>query len=162
MKRYLVPPGAFLLGTSLIAGAYFAIFTALQGWDYAYGQFSSNRAYVIPIWLAFGVQAAIYAVLRFRLLVPNASSAHGGALLGTSGGTSITTMVACCLHHIADVLPILGISVAATFHKRYQRPFMRLSLALNLSAIAVMPAVRHREWRRLLPSLKFHPALEMK
>lgn len=160
MKRYLIPTSAFLLGSSLIAAAYFGLLSWAQGWDYAYGQFLTNRAYVIPIWLAFGLQAALYSVLRFRLFVPASSSAHGGAMLGTSGGTSITSMVACCLHHVADVLPILGLSAAATFLTRYQRPFMRLSLAINVAAILVMLAVLYREWRRYQPVQQLESTLE--
>lgn len=162
MKRYLIPAAAFLLGAGSIAAAYFGIFTWLQSWDYARGQFSANSAYVVPIWVAFGLQAAIYSVLRFRLFVPTSATAHGGAMLGTSGGTSITTMVACCLHHAADVLPVLGISAAATFLARYQRPFMRLSLVINLIAISVMVVVLYREWKRVHPSADLEPALEVK
>ena len=51
--------------------------------------------------------------------------------MGTSGGTSVTAMVACCLHHVTDVLPILGLSAAATFLTRYQRPFMLIGLGMN-------------------------------
>lgn len=162
MKRYLIPVSAFLLGSSLIAAAYFGLLSWAQGWDYAFGQFSTNRAYVIPIWLAFGLQAALYSVLRFRLFIPSSSTAHGGAMLGTSGGTSITTMVACCLHHVADVLPILGLSAAATFLTRYQRPFMRLSLAINLVAILVMLAILYREWRRHQPVQQLATVLELR
>ncbi len=162
MRRYLIPVTAFFIGASLIAGAYSGIFTWLQGWDYAKAQFSANRGYVVPIWIAFGVQAAIYSVLRFRLLVPMGSTAHGGAMLGTTGGTSVTTMVACCLHHVADVLPILGISAVATFLARYQRPFMRLSLAINLIAITLMVSILYREWHRLRSPAELEHALEMK
>ncbi len=161
MKRYLIPAAAFLLGGGLIAAAYFGFFTWLQSWDYARGQFSANSAYVVPIWLAFGLQAAIYSVLRFRLLVPSGLTAHGGTMLGTSGGTSLTTMVACCLHHATDVLPVLGISAAATFLARYQRPFMRLSLVINLIAISVMAVALYREWKRFHASPNVEPALEM-
>lgn len=162
MKRYLIPLSAFLLGTSLIAGAYFAIFIWLQGWDYAYGQFASNRAYVIPIWLAFGAQSAIYSILRFRLFLASSSTGHGGALLGTSGGTSVTTMVACCLHHAADVLPVLGLSAAAAFLTRYQRPFMLASLGLNLVGIVTMLVVLYRAWQHHQPVLQYEHALEVK
>ena len=154
MKRYLIPVSAFLLGSSLIAAVYFGLLAWAQGWDYAYGQFSTNRAYVIPIWLAFGLQAAIYSVLRFRLFLPSASTAHGGAMLGTSGGTSITTMVACCLHHVADVLPILGLSAAATFLTRYQRPFMLIGLVMNVIGIIAMLFVLYRERQKLQPALE--------
>lgn len=162
VRRYLIPIVAFVLGVGLIAGAYFGIFTWLQGWDYARGQFLSNTAYVLPIWLAFGAQAAVYSILRFRLFLPTSSTGHGGAFLGTSGGTSITTMVACCLHHVVDVLPILGISAAATFLIRYQRTLMRVSLSINLVGIVVMLVVLYRAWDRSRPGAEFEPALEMK
>ncbi len=162
VRRYLIPIAAFVLGVGVIMGAYFGIFTWLQGWDYARGQFLSNTAYVVPIWLTFGVQAAVYSVLRFRLFLPISSSGHGGALLGTSGGTSITTLVACCLHHVGDVLPILGVSAAATFLIRYQRPLMRVSLGINLVGVGIMLLVLYRAWERNRPSQEFEPALEMK
>src|SRR5512142_861194 len=155
VRRYLIPIVAFVLGVGLIAGAYFGIFTWLQGWDYARGQFLSNTAYVLPIWLAFGAQAAVYSILRFRLFLPTSSTGHGGAFLGTSGGTSITTMVACCLHHVVDVLPILGISAAATFLIRYQRPLLRVSLGINLVGIVIMLVVLCRAWNRTRPSPEF-------
>ncbi len=161
-RRYLIPLSAFVLGTGLIAGAYFGIFTWLQGWDYAQSQFRSNTAYVVPIWLAFGVQSAIYSILRFRLFLPTSSVGHGGAMLGTNGSTSVITMAACCLHHVADVLPILGLSAAAAFLIRYQRPFMRVSLGLNLVGIAIMLVVLYRAWRMHYPSQGIEPALEVK
>lgn len=160
MKRILIPLAAFLLGVGLMAGAFFGIFTALQGWEFAAGQFASNRDYVIPIWLAFGVQAAIYSVLRFRLFLPAHSTVHGGALLGTSGGASVTTMVACCVHHVADVLPVLGVSAATMFLTRYQRPLMRISLGLNLLGILIMLIVLYRACRDLQPAPDLDPVLE--
>lgn len=162
MRRYLIPSAAFLLGASFIAGIYFGIITWAQGWDYAASQFSLNRWYVIPIWVAFGVQAALYAILRFRLFVPTTSTSHTGALMGTSGGTSVTAMVACCLHHVTDVLPILGVSAAATFLTRYQRPFMVVGLATEIVGILVMLTILYRERKNLHPLQTFQPILETK
>ena len=162
MKRYLIPLGAFLLGSTLIASIYFGILTWAQGWDYASSQFSLNRWYVVPIWIAFGVQAALYAILRFRLFIPITSTSHTGALMGTSGGTSVTAMVACCLHHVTDVLPILGLSAAATFLTRYQHPFMLVGLGMETIGIIVMLVVLYRERKKLHPIQTFQPILETK
>jgi len=162
MKRYLIPLAAFLLGSTIIAGIYFGILTWAQGWDYAANQFSLNRWYVVPIWIAFGIQAALYAILRFRLFVPTTSTSHTGALMGTSGGTSVTAMVACCLHHVTDVLPILGLSAAATFLTRYQRPFMLVGLGTEVIGIIIMFVVLYRERKKLQPIQKFQPVLETK
>jgi hypothetical protein len=162
MKRYLIPISAFLLGSAFIAGIYFGIITWAQGWDYAASQFSLHRWYVLPIWIAFGVQAALYTILRFRLFVPTTSTSHTGALMGTSGGTSVTAMVACCLHHVTDVLPILGVSAAATFLTRYQRPFMLVGLATEIIGIIVMLMILDRERKKLHPVQTFQPVLETK
>lgn len=160
MKRYLIPLAAFFLGSLLIAGVYFGILIWAQGRDSALSLFLSNRWYVIPIWISFGIQAALYSILRFRLFVPTTSAAHTGAVMGTSGGTSVTAMVACCLHHVTDVLPVLGLSAAATFLTRYQRPFMLVGLGMNMIGIIVMLVVLYRERKKLQPIQKLQPVLE--
>ena len=154
MKRILIPFSAFLLGSTFIASFYIGILTWAQGWDYASSQFARDRWYIIPIILGFGVQAALYSILRFRLFVP-VTSLHGtGTMMGASGGTSATAMVACCIHHVTDVLPILGLSAAASFLTRYQRPFMLVGLAMNLIGIGAMLFVLYRERQKLQPVLQ--------
>lgn len=153
MKRILIPLATFLLGSVFIASFYLGILTWAQGWDYASSQFARDRWYVIPIILGFGVQAALYSILRFRLFIPVASTGYAGSMMGASGGTSATAMVACCIHHVTDVLPILGLSAAASFLTRYQRPFMLIGLAMNLIGIGVMLFVLYRERQKLQPVL---------
>lgn len=153
VKRRLIPPAAFLLGSALIAFFYIGTLTWAQGWDFASSQFMRDRWYVLPIIVGFGIQAALYAILRFRLFVPNTSTGHAGAFMGTSGGTSATAMVACCVHHITDVFPILGLGAAAGFLTRYQRPFMLVGLAMNLIGIGVMLHVLYRERQKLQPAV---------
>ncbi len=149
MKRYLIPIVAFIFGTTFIAGIYFGILTWAQGWEYASKQFLLNRWYVVPIWVGFGIQSALYSILRFRIFIPTTTTVHTGAMMGTSGGTSVTAMVACCLHHVTDVLPILGLSAAASFLTRYQRSFMLVGLAMNLIGISAMLFVLYRERQKL-------------
>ncbi len=161
MKRYLIPLVAFLLGSTLMAGFYFGILTWAQGWEYAASQFSLNRWYVLPIFVTLGIQAALYSILRLRLFIPTTSTGHTGAMMGASSGTSVTSMVACCLHHVTDVLPILGLSAAATYLTRYQRPFMLVSLGLNLIGIIIMLVILYRERKKLEPIQKFEPVLEI-
>ena len=151
LKRHLIPVVAFLLGSIFIAGFYFGILSWAQDWNYATSQFIRDRWYVVPIIMGFGTQAALYSILRFRLFIPIAFTGHAGAftpltgVMGTSGGTSATAMVACCIHHITDVLPLLGLSAVASFLTRYQRPFMLVGLAMNLTGIGVMLFVLYRE-----------------
>lgn len=162
MKRYFIPLTAFLLGFSLMTGLYFGILTWAQDWEYASKQFLLNRWYVMPIWIGFGIQAALYAILRFRLFIPTTTTGHAGAMMGTSGGTSVTAMVACCLHHVTDVLPILGLSAAATFLTRYQRPFMLVGLSTEIIGVIVMIIVLYRARQQLQPIQDLQPILETK
>ena len=157
LKRFVIPIAAFVFGSAFIASFYIGILTWAQGWDYASSQLARDRWYVIPIIVGFGVQAALYTILRFRLFIPITSTGHAGSMtpvkgvMGASGGTSATAMVACCIHHVTDVLPILGLSAAATFLTRYQRPFMLVGLAMNLIGIGVMLFVLYRERQKLQP-----------
>jgi hypothetical protein len=161
MRRYLIPLSALLLGSLLIAAIYFGILIWAQGWASALEIFVPNRWYVIPIWISFGVQAALYSILRFRLFIPTIPTANTGVVMGTSGGTSVTAMAACCLHHVTDVLPVLGLSAAATFLTRYQRPFMLVGLGMNLIGIVVMLITLYRERQKIQPVQKLQPALEI-
>lgn len=149
MKRYAIPVAAFLLGAALIAGIYLGFLTWVDGWSFALSQLALDRAYVIPIIAAFGLQSALYSILRFRLFMPSASPGPGTAIIGTNGGTSATAMIACCLHQVTNVLPILGLSAATTFLTRYQTPFLKLSLVMNVLGILIMLAVLFRERQRM-------------
>jgi hypothetical protein len=161
VRRYFIPLIAFLFGSSLIAGIYFGILIWAQGWESAVDIFLPNRLYIVSIWISFGVQAALYSILRFRVFVPATSSVPTGAMMGTSGGTSVTAMVACCLHHVTDVLPVLGLSAAAIFLTRYQRSFMLASLGVNIIGIIVMLVVLYRERKKLQPAQKLQVAPEI-
>lgn len=160
MRRYVIPFIAFVLGSSLIAAIYFGILIWAQGREAAMSIFLSNRWYVIPIWITFGIQAALFSILRFRLFIPATLAARSGAVMGTSGGTSVTAMVACCIHHVTDVLPVLGLSAAATFLTRYQRPFMLLGLGMNIFGIFFMLTVLYREYQKVKPIQNLQPNLE--
>lgn len=160
MRRYLIPLAAFVLGSALMAAIYFTILILAQGRDAAWNIFLPNRFYVIPIWITFGIQAALFSILRFRLFIPTTTAAGSSAVMGTSGGTSVTAMVACCLHHATDVLPVLGLSAAATFLTRYQRPFMLLGLGMNVLGIVFMLTVLYREYQKVKPIQNLQPKLE--
>jgi hypothetical protein len=156
VRRFVIPAIAFTAGTALMAGIYLGVLSWLEGWDYAAFQFSRDRAYVVPILLAFGIQAALYSVIRFRLYGPVQTARMGGVMMGSSGGMSATAMVACCLHHATNVLPILGISAATAFLARYQRPFMQVGLVMNLLGILIMLVALQRA--RQGPSAVLEPS----
>lgn len=150
-RRYLICMAAAVLGSGLMAAVYLGFLAWAQGWSYAWGQLLRDRAYVAPIIIAFGVESALFAAIRYRLFAPVASAASSGAMVGTNGATSSAAMVACCLHHVASVAPILGISAAASFLAHYQREFLQGALALNLVAILTMLLVLSRASHQFSP-----------
>jgi hypothetical protein len=57
-------------------------------------------------------------------------------------------MVACCAHHVADVLPILGLTAAAAFLAQYRLAFMLIGLGTTMIGIAFMLTIIVKERRK--------------
>ncbi len=148
--RSLIPFVFGLLGSILLAGLYFGIVSWAESPEHAVDLFWEDRWLVIPILLGFGVQVGLYTALKMRLHIPVAvAEKHlgmaSGVGMGAGGTTSTLAMVACCTHHVTDVLPVLGLTAAATFLAKYQTAFMAAGLATNLIGISIILAVIYRE-----------------
>lgn len=126
-----------LLGGGFLVLLYLGIVTWAQGWAHALELLFQDRAFVAAIAAGFGVQAGLYSYLRLvvhhgvRLAMPTAAT-------GVGTGTSSVAMVACCLHHVTDVLPLIGLSGAAIFLTDYRVPLMVGGLAVNAIGIVIM------------------------
>jgi hypothetical protein len=138
VRKLLIPAGAAVLGVSLLAGVYFGLVSWAEGPQHALNQFRGEALYVVPILLGFGLQSALFVILRWRLYLPSAAPGASSALTGAGGGTSAAAMVACCAHHVTDVLPILGLTAATSFLAQYQQAFMLLGLLTTLGGSAYM------------------------
>jgi hypothetical protein len=145
-----LPAATGAAGALLLTGLYFAIVSLAESPAYAAQLFWEDRAIVLPIILGFGVQVALYTVLKKRLFVPVAETGPSGALTGASGGMSAAAMVACCAHHAADVLPLVGLTAAATLLAEYRIPFMLLGLGTTIVGIAVMFLILWRERKKAM------------
>lgn len=157
-KRILWPIAAGLAGSMALTLLYFGIVSWAESPAHALELFWEDRFIVLPIILGFGVQAALYTVLKKRLFLPVADTGPSGALTGASGGMSTMAMVACCAHHVTDVLPILGLTAAATFLAEYRIAFMLVGLGTTLLGILFMLVILFRERRKALQHLA--PATE--
>ena len=157
-KRILWPIGAGLAGAGLLTLLYFSIVSWAESPQYAVELFWEDRWLIIPIILGFGVQAALYTILRKQLFVPMTHTGSSGALVGASGGMSTVAMVACCVHHVTDVLPILGLTAAATFLAEYRLAFMLVGLGTTLAGIGMMLVIvfreRHKAFQTVAPTVE--------
>ncbi len=134
----------------LLSGIYFGIVSWAESPQHALDLFWQDRWIVVPIILGFGIQVALYTILKKRLYLAVPSLGPSGSLTGAAGTTSITAMAACCAHHVADVLPILGLTAAAAFLARYRLAFMFISLGTTLTGIGFMLFILFRERRKSL------------
>lgn len=153
-RRIFWPLGTGLLGAIFLTAIYFAVVSLVESPDHALELFWQDRAIVIPLILGFGVQVGLYTILKKRLFIPVASTGPSGALTGAGGSTSALAMVACCAHHVTDVLPILGLTAAAAFLAEYQKAFMLFGLGTTLLGISVMLYILFRERQKALAHFK--------
>ena len=131
------PMAVGLLGSLLLAGLYLGLVALAQDWQHATELIWGDRWLVGAIALGFGAQLGLYVHLR-QLVRHHHQLGQCTALTAAGTGSSSVAMVACCLHHLTDVLPILGLSVVATFLNQYRVPFMSVGIGTNLIGIALM------------------------
>jgi len=91
-----------------------------------------DKLYVILIAFGFGLQLMLYKYFKDL----KARSQNVIAAAGT--GSSTATMIACCLHHLGDVAPIIGLSGAAIFLAQYKSYFMISGILMNFLGITLM------------------------
>lgn len=123
------------IGYSLIVGL------ASQSWSHLLGQWRTDALFIALIAVGFGTQMGLYSHTR-RIIRGDGKAATGVAAGSTA--TSTTAMIACCLHHLSDVVPFLGLSGAAAFLIAYKVPVVLLSLAANgIGIVLMLRALRH-------------------
>lgn len=140
--------GGLLAATALLV-LYLGLITLAQGWSHAIEQFRLDRWYVTAIMLGFGSQVGLFVYLRGL----HAQAAASGVAAST--GTSTAAMLACCAHHLAEVLPIIGLSGAAIFLNDYKRELLWLGITMN-AAGATYLLHRVRKQRQVVRLMASH------
>ncbi len=128
----VVPAGFGLLAAVALLAFYLAVITVAQDWAHARQQLAEDRWFVAAVAAGFGTQVGLFNHLR-RLRV---RAARAGVAAST--GTSTAAMLACCAHHLTEVLPIVGLSGAAIFLDAYKTPLLWLGIAMNLAGAAYL------------------------
>ena len=125
---------AGLIGSAGLLVLYLAIISLAQGVEHAFAQLALDALFVGLIAAGFGTQIGLFVELRAVDRHHRASAAV--TVAGT--GTSAAAMLACCAHHVVDLLPILGLSAAAVFLDAYKTPLFLIGIGMNIIGIAVI------------------------
>lgn len=123
------PFAAALLGVTGLLAFYLGVITLAQGWGHAVQQLIEDRWFIGAIALGFGAQVGLFVHLR----AIHAQAAAGG--MAASTGTSGAAMLACCAHHLADILPIVGLSGAAVLLNTYKTPLLWIGIVMNVAGV---------------------------
>ena len=115
-----------------LIGFYVAVLAWSGGWEHLVDQAGTDWWLLTPIIVAFGTQVALSVELRHRHHAP-----HLAATTGAGTGASAVGMVACCAHHLVDLLPLLGAAGVAGFLFDWRIPLMIGGLAVNLVAVTI-------------------------
>ncbi|MFQ6079712.1 MAG: hypothetical protein ACE5NJ_11350, partial [Thermodesulfobacteriota bacterium] len=118
--------------------AYFGILTVANSLGHAVDQFLLMWPWFSVLVVGFGVQTGLYAYIRRVQKIRHFSALASKKGITATGGVSTTAMVACCAHHLSDVLPIIGLTGAALFFSDYQRIFLLLGVLSNIVGITLM------------------------
>ena len=122
-----------LAATAALALSYVVVVSLASGSvDHLLDQVRRDWYLVAVIFAGFGTQVALVVELRHRHRLSHSALATGG----TGSGASAVGMVACCAHHLADLLPVLGVTGAAAFLLDWRIPFMVAGIAVNALGIA--------------------------
>jgi len=100
-------------------------------------QFKQLWYWMITLSLGFGIQVGLFTHLKI-IINDNRIVNGAGTVTATSSGTSVASMVACCAHHLSEVLPILGLSGFSIFLTRYQIPIIVFGIVMNGMGIIYM------------------------
>lgn len=120
-----------LAGLSLLA-FYLGLITLAQDWSHALEQLGDDKWFIGPILAGVGTQVGLFVYLRQLHLNAHATG------VAASAGTSTVAMLACCAHHLADILPIVGLSGVALFLDEFKIPLLLAGIAMNLAGVGYL------------------------
>lgn len=113
---------------------YFAVLTLSESFEHAITQFASMWYWLAILVAGFGLQVGLYFHVKHY-----GKNMHNAKMEVTAAGSMSTgSMIACCAHHVADILPIVGLSGALIFLVEYQMLFIYIGIFSNLIGLTMM------------------------
>ena len=128
----------FLLGSILLFIFYFSVlFLVTKDLNYPISQFRALNPWISILIAGFGIQSGLFGLIRKGHML-QLHKKEANVSLGTSSACSGLSMVACCAHHLADVIPVLGIAGLSLFLTEYQKETLIVGVAVNFIGVIYM------------------------
>jgi len=124
-----------VIAAILLVLVYASVITLVQDWRHTLQQTAKLWYWVLLLAAGFGTQVGLFSFIRDALRQRRAAAT---ASVTASGGVSAGSMIACCAHHLGDVLPFAGLAGVAAFVVEYQLFFVVLGIVSNFIGITVM------------------------
>lgn len=121
-----------VLAAGFLVAFYVVVLAWASGWTHLRDQAQQDWWLLTPIVAGFGTQVALTVELRRRH-----RAHHLNTTTGAGTGASAVGMVACCAHHVAELVPLIGATGLAAFLLDWRVPFMVAGIAVNAVAVAI-------------------------
>lgn len=135
------------VGSSVLFGLYLGLVGWANSFQHAFVEFLRLWYWMAPLIVGFGIQVGLYLYARGAARSAGHPNASG---IMASGGASTVSMAACCVHHLADVLPVIGLAGTGLFLSTYQALFLLVGVVSNAMGILYLLSIIGRH--RLAPS----------
>ncbi len=117
---------------------YFGLMTWLEGFAGALEQWNLYSTYIIALSVGFGGQMFLYRYLHDRQCQTD------GAPVAASGISGGIAMVACCTHHLVDLVPFLGLAGVTTLLSSIQIQLFWIGIIFNLAGLIYLGGKAYR------------------
>lgn len=129
----------FFLGLLGLSGFYYLLlFLITKDPVHPFTQFQLYQPWMSLLIMGFGIQMGLFWLMRKGIHFNLQEKKDSQMAAGTSTAVSGMAMVACCAHHVVDLLPLLGLSAAALFLSEYQEQLLIFGVLANLAGIGMM------------------------
>ena len=127
MKKSIL--AGFLASFFLVAFYFTVMLFFIRSLPVAISQIEDLFVWFALLVAGFGAQFGLFTYLKG--LIKSTPSMMAAA----NTGLSSISMVACCAHHLTDVLPLFGLAGLSLFLTRYQTWFLGVGIASNFIGI---------------------------
>ena len=119
------------IASILMFTTYFGVMLIFNPLVYVIEDLISKFVLISLIVVSFGIQVGLFTYIRnFNKL---SSLSRGQTAM--SGGVSSTSMLVCCLHHVTELIPLIGISAFTIFLVKYQLLFLYIGVLFSILSI---------------------------